>query len=106
MPDIELKRSINLPLLSCYGIGTILGAGIYVLIGQVAGYAGVYAPLAFLVAAIPAGFTAFSYAELAVRFPKSAGEAVYIQESFRDWQIESCSELLKFLNLFRIIHEI
>ena len=82
MPDIELKRSINLPLLSCYGIGTILGAGIYVLIGQVAGYAGVYAPLAFLVAAIPAGFTAFSYAELAVRFPKSAGEAVYIQESF------------------------
>lgn len=82
MTDIELKRSINLPLLTFYGIGTILGAGIYVLIGQVAGYAGVYTPFSFLVASILAGLSAFSYAELAARFPRSAGEAVYIQESF------------------------
>jgi APA family basic amino acid/polyamine antiporter len=82
MTDIELKRSISLPLLSFYGIGTILGAGIYVLIGKVAGYAGLYTPWSFLVASILAGLSAFSYAELAARFPKSAGEAVYIQESF------------------------
>ena len=82
MSNIELKRSITLPLLSFYGIGTILGAGIYVLIGQVAGYAGLSTPLSFLVASILAGLSAFSYAELAARFPKSAGEAVYIQESF------------------------
>ena len=82
MTDIELKRSITLPLLSFYGIGTILGAGIYVLIGQVAGYAGLFTPWSFLVASILAGLSAFSYAELAARFPKSAGEAVYIQESF------------------------
>jgi APA family basic amino acid/polyamine antiporter len=82
MTDIELKRSINLPLLTFYGIGTILGAGVYVLIGQVAGYAGLYTPFSFLVASILAGLSAFSYAELAARFPRSAGEAVYIQESF------------------------
>jgi APA family basic amino acid/polyamine antiporter len=82
MPEIELKRSIHLPMLSFYGIGTILGAGIYVLIGQVAGYAGLFTPIAFLVASLLAGLSAFSYAELAARFPKSAGEAVYIQESF------------------------
>jgi len=83
MNDVELKRSISLPLLSFYGIGTILGAGIYVLIGEVAGYAGLYTPFSFLVASILAGLTAFSYAELAARFPKSAGEAVYVQESFQ-----------------------
>lgn len=83
MSDAELKRSISLPLLSFYGIGTILGAGIYVLIGQVAGYAGLYTPFAFLVASILAGLTAFSYAELSARYPKSAGEAVYVQESFQ-----------------------
>ena len=83
MADIELKRSINLPLLVFYGIGTILGAGIYVLIGQVAGYAGMHTPFAFLLAAILAGLSAFSYAELSARFPKSAGEAVYIQEAFK-----------------------
>lgn len=83
MADIELKRSISLPLLTFYGIGTILGAGIYVLIGQVAGYAGMHTPFAFLVAAILAGLSALSYAELSARFPKSAGEAVYVQEAFR-----------------------
>ncbi len=82
MSNIELKRSINLPLLSFYGIGTILGAGIYVLIGQVASYAGLHTPFSFLVASILAGLSAFSYADLAARFPKSAGEAVYIYESF------------------------
>ncbi len=77
-----LKRSLSLPLLCFYGLGTILGAGIYVLVGEVAGIAGMQAPLAFLVAATVAGFTAFSYAELASRIPKSAGEAAYLQHAF------------------------
>ncbi len=79
----QLKRAISLPMLAFYGIGTILGAGIYVLVGKVAGYAGMYTPIAFLLAAILAGFSAFSYAELSVRFPKSAGEAIYIQEGLK-----------------------
>ncbi len=81
--QVNLVRKVNLPLLTFYGIGTILGAGIYVLIGKVAGYAGMQTPIAFLVAAILAGLTAFSYAELSVRFPKSAGEAIYIEEAFK-----------------------
>lgn len=78
----QLSRRIGLPLLVFYGIGTILGAGIYVLVGKVAGYAGMQTPLAFVVAALLAGLTAFSYAELATRFPKSAGEAIYIEAAF------------------------
>ncbi|MCK5196001.1 MAG: amino acid permease, partial [Desulfobulbaceae bacterium] len=75
-----LRRSLSLPMVTLYGMGTILGAGIYVLIGEVARVAGLRAPLSFLVAAVLAGFSAFPYAELSSRFPKSAGEAVYIQE--------------------------
>ncbi|MBI1424816.1 MAG: amino acid permease [Gammaproteobacteria bacterium] len=82
MSEIELNRRITLPLLTFYGIGTILGAGIYVLIGEVAGIAGLFTPWSFLVASVLAGLSAFSYAELAARFPKSAGEAIYIHESF------------------------
>jgi len=78
----ELKRSISLPLITLYGLGTIIGAGIFVLIGKVAGAAGLYAPIAFLLASVIAGFTALSYAELSSRFPKSAGEAVYLEEAF------------------------
>ena len=80
--QVKLARKVNLPLLMFYGVGTILGAGIYVLVGKVAGYAGMQTPLAFLVAALIAGLSAFSYAELSVRFPKSAGEAIYVQEGF------------------------
>ena len=78
----ELKRTLSLPLVTFYGIGTILGAGIYVLVGKVAGYAGMYALASFLLASILAGLSAFSYAELSARFPKSAGEAVYVEQGF------------------------
>ncbi len=78
----ELIRRLSLPLLIFYGIGTILGAGIYVLVGKVAGEAGFYTPSAFMFASILAAFSAFSYAELAARFPRSAGEAIYIEEGF------------------------
>jgi amino acid transporter len=82
----ELRRSIGLPLLTLYGLGTILGAGIYVLIGEVVALAGPSAPSAFLLAAVLAGVTAFSFAELGSRVPKSAGEAAYALAAFdRKW---------------------
>jgi APA family basic amino acid/polyamine antiporter len=81
-----LKRNLSLPLITAYGLGTIIGAGIYVLIGQVAGKAAMYAPVAFALAGLIAGFTAFSYAELSARYPLSAGEARYAEEAFhRPW---------------------
>lgn len=76
----QLKRGLSLWLLVFYGLGNILGAGIYVLIGKVAGSAGLFAPVAFFVASLVAAFTALSYAELAARYPYSAGEAVYVQQ--------------------------
>jgi len=80
--DQTLKRSIGLPMLTLYGLGTILGAGIYVLVGKVAVTAGLYAPIAFLIAASLAALSGYSYAALSSRFPQSAGEAVYIQQAF------------------------
>ena len=79
-PTPTLKRSLSLPLVTFYGIGTILGAGIYVLVGKVAGAAGMHTPVAFLLASLLILPSAFSYAELVARFPRSAGEAIYVQE--------------------------
>lgn len=86
----QLKRSLTAPLLTLYGLGTILGAGIYVLIGKIAGIAGLYAPVAFVISAAIAGFTALSYAKLSARYPKSAGEAVYVSHAF-SWPILSAA---------------
>ncbi len=78
-----LKRSVTLPWLTFYGLGNILGAGIYVLVGKIAGVAGLHAPVAFLISSGLVVFTALSYAELSARYPLSTGEAVYIQQGFR-----------------------
>ena len=78
----SLRRRLTLPLVILYGMGSILGAGIYVLVGKVAGMAGFYAPLSFLVAALIATLTAFSYADLSSRYPSSAGEARYVLQAF------------------------
>jgi APA family basic amino acid/polyamine antiporter len=93
----SLKRSLNLPLVVLYGLGNILGAGVYVLIGKVAGEAGFYAPMAFIVASVIAALSAFSYAELSARYPVSAGEAVYIFEGF---QKKTLSQIVGILIIF------
>lgn len=75
-----LRRSLSLALVTFYGLGNILGAGIYVLIGRVAAHAGYRLPLSFLLASLLACFTAFSYAELSARYPCSAGEVEYVRQ--------------------------
>lgn len=80
--NTKLKRSLSLPLVALYGLGNILGAGIYVLVGKVAGFAGTSTTLAFLIAMTTAAFTAFSYMELAGRYPVSASVSVYLHKAF------------------------
>jgi len=81
-PAVELRRTLSLPMMTLFGVGTTVGAGIYVLVGKVAGAAGLMAPVSFLLAALLAAFSALSFAELSSRFPRSAGEAVYVTEGF------------------------
>ena len=55
-PEPTLKRRLGLGLLTLYGVGVMVGAGIYVLVGEVAAEAGRYAPLSFLLAGVAAAF--------------------------------------------------
>ncbi len=80
-PVNGLKRVVKLPYLVLYGLGTILGAGIYILISKVAYHANIYTPLSFLIAAGVVSFTAFVYAELSARFPRSSGEATFVDRN-------------------------
>ena len=97
-PPIELppalRRRLGLPLLVLYGTGITIGAGIYVLIGAVAGHAGVYAPWSFVLAAIVMGLTVASYAELSTRLPVSAGEAAYVRAAFNSRVLSTLTGLL------------
>ncbi|MGL5880911.1 MAG: APC family permease, partial [Xenococcaceae cyanobacterium] len=82
----SLKRVFGLPTLVVYGVGDILGAGIYAVIGKIAGLSGTLVWASFLTAMIVAAFTALSYAELGSRFPQSGGVACFVHRAFRiDW---------------------
>jgi amino acid transporter len=93
-PAAALQRRLSLPLLVLYGIGITIGAGIYVLIGAVAGHAGSYAPWSFVLAAVVMAFTVGSYAELTTRFSVSAGEAAYVRAAFRSRAASTLTGLL------------
>lgn len=81
---MPLKRTLSLWLLTFYGLGTIIGAGVYALLGEVIEKAHEFTPFAFLLSSIIALFTAASYAELSARFPKSAGSALYVRRAFNN----------------------
>lgn len=78
----KLKRTLTLSECIFFGVGSILGAGIYTLIGKVAGWSGTLTWLSFAIASVTAIFTAFSYGELSAAFPKAGGEYVYAKNAF------------------------
>jgi len=69
--------------LTLYGVGLTLGAGIYVLIGEAAGFAGNSMWISFVLGAIVAIFAGLSYAELSALFPKAAAEYVFVKNAFK-----------------------
>ncbi len=82
----RLIRVLGLGALIIYGVGDILGAGIYAIIGHIAGHAGSLTWLAFAIAMGIAFLTALTYGELSSRFPQSGGVSVYVQKAFgRQW---------------------
>ncbi|MBT2412437.1 APC family permease [Streptomyces sp. ISL-12] len=77
-----LKRTLTTPLLYFFILGDVLGAGVYVLVGQVAADSGgaVWAPLTL--ALLLALLTAASYAELATKYPRAGGASHYVTRAF------------------------
>jgi len=82
----ELKRSIGPVQMMLYGIGSMMGAGIYGLVGKAAGLMGSAVWMAFLFAMAAALLTGLSYASIASRYPKAGGAAYVTERAFgRPW---------------------
>ncbi|MGP4057103.1 APC family permease [Mycobacterium sp. 4D054] len=78
----KLARKITGPLLFLFILGDVLGAGVYALMGELAGEVGgvLWAPLT--VAMLLALLTAGSYAELVTKYPRAGGAAVFAERAF------------------------
>lgn len=78
----SLKKHITLWPLVLYGVGDILGAGIYGLVGKAAGLMGNAVWAAFMVSMIAASFTGLSYASLGSRYPRAGGASYITHKAF------------------------
>lgn len=78
----DLRRELGLFEALVYGVGLILGAGIYAILGEATGVTGGSIVFSFLLAAVIASLTGLSYAELASLFPKAEGDYIFAHEAF------------------------
>ena len=78
-----LQRTIGLWQMTLYGAGSMLGAGIYGLLGQVAAEMGSAVWLAFALSMVAAGLTGLSYASLGSRYPRAGGAAFITHRAYR-----------------------
>ncbi|TDD22298.1 APC family permease [Kribbella turkmenica] len=76
-----LKRQVTTPLLYLFILGDTLGAGVYVLVGQVAAESGGAVWLPLIVALFLALLSATSYAELVTKYPRAGGAAHYVHRA-------------------------
>jgi len=76
------KNSISLFGSVALGTGVMIGAGLFALIGQVAQLAGSYLVISFILGAIVAGFSAYSYICFSNQFPSAGGIAMYLKKAY------------------------
>ncbi|MCB0245281.1 MAG: amino acid permease, partial [Anaerolineae bacterium] len=72
-----LKRSMGLFALLMFSVGSIIGTGIFVILGEAIPKAGPAVIISFVLAAIVCAFSALSYAELAGTIPVSGSSYSY-----------------------------
>jgi amino acid transporter len=79
--DEELAKDLGLLSALTIGIGTMIGAGIFVLPGQAAAAAGPAVALSFIVGGVISLFTALSASELGTAMPKAGGGYYYVNHA-------------------------
>lgn len=81
-PAVSLRPTLGVLGLTIFGIGNMLGAGIYGLVGKTAGVMGNATWMAFAASVVAAGCTGLTYASLGSRYPRAGGAAYITQRAF------------------------
>ena len=79
------------------GVGGMMGAGLYTLVGLASTAAGVWVPVAFMVGGAVTAFSVYSYAKLGARFPSRGGAAQFLIRCFGDGAVAGGLNIFQFL---------
>jgi len=97
-PSYE-KNSLSLTGAVALGTGVMIGAGIFALTGQVAELAREWFVLAFVVAAVVSGFSAYSYVKLSNAYPSAGGIAMFLQKAYGRSTVTAAAGLLMYVSM-------
>ncbi len=90
---------MNVWSVAALGIGSMVGAGIFALLGQAALVAGADTYLAFCIGGVIALLSGYSFACLATRYPKAGGITEYFDEGFGVGPLAGTLSLIYLLTL-------
>tara|TARA_R110002072_G_scaffold64203_1_gene159153 strand:+ start:131177 stop:132490 length:1314 start_codon:yes stop_codon:yes gene_type:complete len=91
------KNSLSLWGATSMGTGVMIGAGIFALTGQMAELSGKWFPIAFFVAAIVSGLSAYSYVKMSNYYPSAGGIAMFLEKAYgKGTMTASCALLMYF----------
>ncbi len=91
--------SLTLPGAVAMGTGVMIGAGIFALTGQIAELSGGWFPVVFLLAAVVAGFSAYSYIKLSNADPSAGGIAMYLKKCYGPGVVTGGMALLMYFSM-------
>ena len=91
------KGTIGVAGATAIGVGGMMGAGLYTLVGLATTATGVWLPVAFLVGGVVSFFSVYSYAKLGVRYPSRGGAAQFLVECFGDGIMAGGLNIFQFL---------
>lgn len=91
------QGSITVASATAIGVGGMMGAGLYTLVGLASTTAGVWVPLAFLVGGAVTVFSVYSYAKLGARYPSRGGAGQFLIRCFGDGVVAGGLNVFQFL---------
>lgn len=91
------KGTIGVVGATAIGVGGMMGAGLYTLIGLATASAGEWLPLAFIIGGVVAAFSVYSYSKLGVKYPNRGGAAQFLLECFGDGLIAGGMNVFQYV---------
>lgn len=108
MSGPDSKRVVGAPTLTVrgatsLGIGAMVGAGIFALLGEAGVYAGAAVWLSFLLAGLMSAALGYTFVKFGVRFPSSGGLVVYLREGYRSRRVIGAAAWLGYLTAIVVV---
>ena len=99
----EARAHVSVRGAAFIGIGSMVGAGIFALLGQAAVFAGSAVWLSFLLAGLVTALLAYNVVKLGIRYPSQGGLIEYLRQGFGNGRLLGVASWLGYAAAFVVV---